>query len=139
MLMNSISERDKAAISLLAPALHPVSLNGAPVPLDLALTLVVVVVLALLIPDLMVASSSILPSATIAKIPMLIVMLDSPLFNPLVELLAPSASKVLSVLQAVPPKVLTASSIPAVVLEPVLNLPLSSAAARLLFVPRLLR
>jgi len=126
MLIGSAKVKD--AVSSLPPVLLPTQSTtiSAPVLQEDALLWVEVVVLALLILDLMVASSFILTLTTIAIILVLPAMLDSPPSNLSEEPLTASASKELCQAAAVPPNPLSASSTAALVLAPALSLLLPS-------------
>jgi len=116
MLMNTTGAKTLAAVSSLELALLPTSMNSAlEVSEDVPL-LVVVVVVANLILDLMVASSFIPTSTTIAKTPTVTTTPDYLLLKPTAETLAANASKVPCLLPAVLVKLPSASSTLAVVL-----------------------
>jgi hypothetical protein len=131
----STGVRDKAAVSSPDLAPHLAMTNSALDPLEAALRPEEVVVHAPLILDLITASGSTLARATIATIPMLIAMLDSPISNLSVETLVPSASLVPSTARALALKPLSASSM--IVAEAVAVLSsLLTLVASLLSAPR---
>jgi len=123
MLIPSNGDADKDVVSLLDLAHLQATVNSALALLDLASSLAVVVVAVLLILDLTTVSGSTLVIATIAIMLMLTLMLDSPASKPSVDLLVPSASPVLLTPGALAPKLPSALSTLAAVLEAVLNLP----------------
>jgi len=127
--------KDKVAISSLVPALLESLTSSAQVPLEPALRPEEEVVLAQLIPVLTTASGSTLFKTMTAIILMLILMLDSPVFKVLVELLDLSASKVPLTLRVPDLKPLSASSTLAVEAAAALSLPLMLVVS-LLPVPR---
>jgi len=113
--------------------------NSALVLLDLALLPDVVVVLALLTVDPITVSGFIPVTVTIVIMLMLILMLDFPAFKLSEDLLDLSASLVPSILRALVPKLLSASSMNVVVPEAAVNLSLTlvvsllSALRRVMF------
>jgi len=127
--------KDKVAISSLVPVLLESLTSSAQVLLEPALRPEEEVVLAPLIPVLTTASGSTLSKTMTAIILMLILMLDSPVFKVLVELLDLSASKVPLTLRVPDLKPLSASSTLAVEAAAALSLP-SMLAVSLLPVPR---
>jgi hypothetical protein len=95
MLMASGGDKVKAVTSLLEAAVPAPSANSAVLAEDPALTLVVVLVAALLMVDLITASSSTPVLTTIVTTAKLMPMLDFPMLRLMVEARTVSASLVL--------------------------------------------
>jgi len=138
MLILSSGDKDKVVVSLPELALLPVTVNSAPVLLELVLKLVVVVVVVLLILDLTTASGSTPVTVTTVTTQTVTLMLDSPVSKASEDLLNLSVSLVPLTPRVPDPKPVSASSTLAAVQAAMLSLPLMLVVSLLLVTPRVM-